>query len=120
MLYHLWDPIFLILVDAYSKWLEVKIVSSLSSKTTIEHLREIFSRFGLPLVVVSDSGTAYTSMEFKNFMETNGVQHKFSAPAHPATNGQAERYVQTVKKKLKTMTEAPGDLHTKVCCFLMQ
>lgn len=36
---------FLIVVDAYSKWLEVKIVSSLSSKTTIEHLPEIFSIF---------------------------------------------------------------------------
>lgn len=111
---------FLILVDAYSKWLEVKIVSSLSSKTTIEHLREIFSRFGLPTVVVSDNGTAYTSIEFQNFMKTNGVKHKFSAPAHPSTNGQAERYVQTVKKKLKIMSEEPGDLHTKVCCFLMQ
>lgn len=89
---------FLILVYAYSKWLEVKIVSPLSSKTTIEHLPEIFSRFEFPMVVVSDNGTAYTSMEFKHFMETNGIQHKFSAPAHLSTNGQAKRYVQTIKK----------------------
>jgi len=40
-------------------------------------------------------------MEFKNFMETNGIHHKFSAPAYPSTNEQAERYVQTVKKNLK-------------------
>ncbi|KAF0751986.1 Integrase catalytic domain-containing protein [Aphis craccivora] len=49
---------FLILVDTYSKWLESKIVLSLSRKTTIKHLREIFSRLELPAVVVSYNGTA--------------------------------------------------------------
>jgi len=41
----------------------------------------------------------FMSTEFQNFMETNGIQHKFSAPAHLSKNSQTERYVQTVKKE---------------------
>jgi hypothetical protein len=54
-------------------------------------------------VLVSDNGTQFTSSEFKNFLNNHGVHHKLSAPYHPATNGQAERVVQIVKNKLKTL-----------------
>ncbi|VVC28089.1 Integrase, catalytic core,Ribonuclease H-like domain [Cinara cedri] len=52
---------FLILIDTYSKGLEVKIVPSLSSKTTIENLQKIFSRFGLSIIMVRNNGKACTS-----------------------------------------------------------
>ncbi|XP_063913196.1 uncharacterized protein K02A2.6-like [Zophobas morio] len=42
------------------------------------------------------------------------------AERHPATNGQAERYCQTLKTKFKCMMNEPGDLHAKLCKFLLQ
>ncbi|UYV74279.1 K02A2.6-like [Cordylochernes scorpioides] len=39
---------FLVLVDAYSKWIEIFIIKDITSKTIVNHLREIFARFGLP------------------------------------------------------------------------
>ena len=39
---------FLVLIDAYSKWLDVKVVNSATSSATVEHLRSIFSVHGLP------------------------------------------------------------------------
>ena len=91
----------LIVVDAYSKWLEVKPVSSATSSVTIEQLRSIFSTHGLPEVLVTDNGTSFTSVEFQEFMKNNGINHVKSAPYHPASNGLAERAVQTFKGSMK-------------------
>ena len=46
---------FLVVVDAYSKWLEVHTMQSTTSTATIEKLREIFATHGLPGTVVSDN-----------------------------------------------------------------
>ena len=48
---------FLIAVNAHSKWMEVEIVNSATIQATIEHLRASFGRFGVPEVVVTDNGT---------------------------------------------------------------
>lgn len=97
--YH--NKIFFIVVDAHSKWPEVKLVSTTSSKCAINALRDIFSGQGLPEVIVSDNGTAFTSLEFKIFLKNNGIRHILTPPYTPSCNGQAERTVQTVKNKLQ-------------------
>lgn len=88
---------FLILVDAHSKWMEVKLVKTATSTITIEHLRNIFATHGLPEMLVTDNASYFTSVEFQDFMKLNGVRHVTLAPYHPATNGLAEGAVQTVK-----------------------
>ena len=90
---------FLVIVDAYSKWLEVMPVSSANSTQTVTALRQVFSTHGIPEVIVSDNGTPFTSFEFKTFTKSNGICHLTSAPYHPSTNGLAERAVQTAMKK---------------------
>ena len=35
---------------------------------------------------------------FQRFMKSNGIKHVLSAPYHPATNGLAECFVQTMKQ----------------------
>ncbi|GFS67492.1 uncharacterized protein K02A2.6 [Trichonephila clavipes] len=74
-----------------------------TTKKTIECLRDSFARFGLPRVLVSDNGSQFTSYEFQRFMHKNGVRHKTSAPFKPSSNGQAERYVATLKQSLRAM-----------------
>ena len=44
--------VFLVLINAYSKWLDVKVVNSATSSATIEHLRSIFSVHGLPETIL--------------------------------------------------------------------
>ena len=68
----------LILVDAYSKWIEAILVHSATSTATIEELRDVFWTHGLPEVVVSDNGTCFTSGEFRGFLKQNGVQRRTS------------------------------------------
>ncbi|XP_054265657.1 uncharacterized protein K02A2.6-like [Macrosteles quadrilineatus] len=90
----------LILVDSNSKWIEVFLMSSTSSSKTIEKLRTLFAAYGLPEELVSDNGTSFTSLEFREFLRKNGVKFTLSPPYHPASNGAAERSVQEVKKSL--------------------
>lgn len=94
---------FLVVIDSHSKWLEAEIVTSMSSGTVITVLRRIFATQGLPDVLVSDNGRAFSSLEFDTFLKKNGIKHLFSPPYHPATNGQVERAIQTFKNKLKKL-----------------
>ena len=92
---------FLIVSDAYSKWLDVYVTKSSTTAETVEKLRHSFAIHGIPSVIVSDNGTCFTSKEFSNFCQKNDIRHVTSAPYHPSTNGLAERSVRTFKEALK-------------------
>ena len=84
--------IFLIVVCSYSKWLEVRKVPSTSTEATVRVLRELFATHGIPEVVVSDNHTAFTSEEFRVFVDRNEIRHTHIASYHPSSNGQVERH----------------------------
>lgn len=108
----------LIIVDAHSKYIDAHVMSSATTTATIRKLRQTFATHGLPCTLVSDNGTAFTSQEFQTFCNMNGIKHVRSSPFHPASNGLAERAVQTVKGGLKKTTGE--DLETRLYRFLMQ
>ena len=107
---------FLVVADAHSKWIEIMVVPSTSSQSTIRSLRSIFATHGLPEILVSDNASGFTSSEFQDFLTRNGIRHITAAPYHPATNGLAERTVQTFKRSLRKST--PGDIETELTRFL--
>ena len=92
---------FLIIVDSYSKWKEVHISKDSTTKTTIEGLSKSFATHGFPEQIVSENGTSFTSAEYKNFLGKYGIKPIYSAPYHPATNGLAERAVQSLKEAMR-------------------
>ncbi|UYV71932.1 K02A2.6-like, partial [Cordylochernes scorpioides] len=97
--------LYLIVVDACTKWIEAIPVPNTSTRETIEQLRCLFARFGIPRTLVSDNGTGFTSEEFRQFMTRNGICHLRTAPFHPSSNGLAERAVQTIKTGLKKVQQ---------------
>ena len=92
---------FLVLIDAHTKWMEVFRVASASANVTIQQLRTTFAQFGLPHSVVTDNGSCFMCEDFRAFLRLNGIQHITTAPYHPASNGQAERAVQVFKHGFK-------------------
>ncbi|CAB4028058.1 Transposon Tf2-9 poly [Paramuricea clavata] len=112
---------FLVIVDAHSKWSEVITMhSKTTTSKTVEALRTVFARNGLPEQLVSDNGPQFTAEEFQLFLKKNAVKHVTSAPYHPATNGLAERFIQTMKQSLTSMKEDLGSTQTKLSKFLMK
>nr|XP_049462311.1 uncharacterized protein K02A2.6-like [Anopheles coluzzii]XP_049462313.1 uncharacterized protein K02A2.6-like [Anopheles coluzzii]XP_049462317.1 uncharacterized protein K02A2.6-like [Anopheles coluzzii]XP_049462318.1 uncharacterized protein K02A2.6-like [Anopheles coluzzii]XP_049462319.1 uncharacterized protein K02A2.6-like [Anopheles coluzzii] len=111
----------LVVVDAYSKWFEVKVTTSTTTNATISLLDELFAAYGAPVTVVSDNGPQFASADFTSHLKNTGVKyHKLTAPYHPATNGQAERYVQTVKKALTAIGTTKDTLQKNLNTFLLQ
>lgn len=109
---------FLVLIDSHSKWLEAELVPAMSSGVVITTLRKIFTAQGLPDILVSDNGRAFSSEEFNTFLRKNGIKHLYSPPYHPASNGQVERAIQTFKNKLKKMTDSNLTWNEKLCRVL--
>ena len=107
---------FLILVDAHSKWMEVHPVTSATSQVTIEKMRLMFTAHGLPEVLVTDNGTTFTSEEFQEFLAKNGIRHARTSPYHPSSNGLAERAVQSFKQGMKKHSQ--GSIETRLARFL--
>ena len=93
----------LVIVDSYSKWIEAHVVTTATATATINKLRLTFATHGLPDIIVSDNGANFTSEEFAAFMKSNGIKHVRTAPYHPASNGQAERVIQTVIERLRKL-----------------
>ena len=108
---------FIVVIDAYSKWLEVHLMKSTTSQAIIEKLRDIFAMHGLPITVVSDNGPNFTSHEFQQFLKGNGIKHVTVSPYHPASNGQAERAVRVFKEGIEKLEE--GTMRTKLSRFLL-
>ncbi|GBN11788.1 Uncharacterized protein K02A2.6 [Araneus ventricosus] len=116
----IFEHMFLLIVDAHSKWLEVYPMKVTTTKKTTECLRDSFARFGLPRVLVSDNGSQFTSYVFQRFMQGNGIKHRTSAPFKPSSNGQAERSVDTLKQSLRAMRKYEGIIQQKLSTFLIQ
>ena len=94
---------FLVLVGAYSKWLDVIAMKSITTTAMVDQLQLIFATHGLPKTLVTDNGRSFTSKELQSFCHANGIHHISSSPYHPSTNGLAGKVVQSFKQGLKRM-----------------
>ena len=77
---------YVFIIDAYSKWLEVKVMKSTVSTAIISSLRSIFAQFGLPFVIVTDNARTslvqnlnifYASMVSDTCFHPHTIQHKY-------------------------------------------
>lgn len=106
---------FLIAVDAHSKWMEVAIVQSATSAATIEKAQKPIR---YTWVARNVSFRQWNMLHKPGIQRVHGIQHVKTAPYHPSSNGQAERAVQVFKEGLKRSSK--GSLETRIARFLFQ
>ena len=92
---------YLLLVDYYSRYVEIALLSRPNVTEVITHLKSMFTRHGIPEIVVSDNGPQYSSEAFADFSKEYQFRHNTSSPGYPQSNGEAERAVKTIKGLLK-------------------
>ena len=92
---------YLLVVDYFSNYPEVCLLNDTHSSSVIMKLKSIFSRFGIPKVVISDNGPQFSSHQFMRFAKEWDFTHDPSSPKHAKSNGMAESAVKTVKSIFK-------------------
>jgi hypothetical protein len=114
---------YLIIIDAFSKWLEVMPVATTDFVSTSAALDTFFSVHGFCDTLISDGGPPFTSSQFATYVKGRCIRHILSPAYHPRSNGLAERAVQTFKSFLKKVyLENPNmtskGLNKKILNFL--
>ncbi|CAN6687769.1 unnamed protein product [Malus baccata var. baccata] len=92
----------LLAVDYVSKWVEAKATRTNDSKVVADFIRtNIFARFGMPRVIISDGGSHFCNRTIEALLRKYSVTHKVSTPYHSQTNGQAEVSNREIKQILE-------------------
>ena len=65
-------------------------------------IKEILRLHGLPLGIVSDSDTVFTSKLWSEVMRLLDISQDMSTAYHPQTDGQTERVNQVLEQYLRT------------------
>lgn len=94
-------------IDAFSKFVWLYATKSTSASEVIDRLRKQSSIFGNPRRIVSDRGSAFTSKEFKEYCESENIEHQLTTTGIPRANGQIERLNRTLISLL-TKLSAPN------------
>lgn len=102
---------YLVCIDYFSKYIELALMQRTTAQSVIKELKSIFSRHGIPSILVSDNGPPFGAIEFQNFMKAWDIEHVTSSPNYPQSNGQVERAVQTLKNMLIKSSHASSDIY---------
>ncbi|GKV26048.1 hypothetical protein SLEP1_g35410 [Rubroshorea leprosula] len=78
-------------VDYFTKWVEVRALSSLTSKKVEDFVfNSIICRYGIPNQIVADNGTQFNCTSFRDFCSSYGIKLQFTSVYHPESNGMVE------------------------------
>jgi transposase InsO family protein len=91
----------LVAIDKFSKWIEVRPLTSIRSEQAVAFFTNIIHRFGIPNSIITDNGTQFTGKNFLDFCKDHHIRVDWAAVAHPMTNGQVERANGMVLQGLK-------------------
>lgn len=108
-LFHLKGKDYLVVMDYYSNFPEMALLSKFIIKLCHHTLKSIFARHGIPHIVVSDNGPCFNSKEWQKFAAQYDFQHVTSSPHYAQSNGQAEKGVHVLKQLLKKAAESDSD-----------
>ncbi|GJW26731.1 putative reverse transcriptase domain-containing protein [Tanacetum coccineum] len=78
-----------------------KQIHSPSSSSTTLYIKEIVSRHGVPISIISDRDSHFTSRFWKSLQNALGTQLDMSTAYHPETDEQSERTIQTLEDMLR-------------------
>jgi len=111
----------LVLVDAFTKWVEAYPLPDQEASTCMDAAYAgFFARFGLPLQLHSDQGLNFESTLVKELCALAGVHKTRTTPFHPRYDGLTERANCTILHMLRTTTtDHPQDWPRQLPALLL-
>ena len=108
----------LVLVDYYSRYFEVDILTTVTSAKVIGSLEKFFCTHGLPQSLKTDNGAQFVSEEFERYLKENDIKHRTSTPLWPQANGEVKRQNRSLLKVLRIAKAEKKNLWTELGKFL--
>lgn len=102
--FHLKGKDYFIVIDYYSNYPVMALLSSTSSSCVIT--KSIFARHGIPHTVMSDNGQCFNSKEWQVFAEVYDFKHVKSSPLYAQFNGKAEKGGHILKQLFKKASDS--------------
>ncbi|GFU11706.1 transposon Tf2-6 polyprotein [Trichonephila clavipes] len=99
---------YLVVIDYYSKWIEIAELVNKSADEVVIKLKTIFSRFGVPNIVVSDN-IPFNSYIYKKFANDWDFNYTFISHHYSPSNGMVEKAVGISKSIMKKAWEDRRD-----------
>ncbi|XP_008484648.1 uncharacterized protein K02A2.6-like [Diaphorina citri] len=96
---------YLVVIDYYTKWLEILPIKTKTCNEIICKLSELFSTHGIPSQIVSDN-SPFGSYEVSQFAKKYNIKWIYSSPHYARSNGMAERGIQIAKNIMKKSLES--------------
>lgn len=109
----------LVIVDYYSRYLEMEIMKKITTTATIGRLERIFTRLGFPVTITLDNAKQFVSTEFEEWCRNRGMHLNHTSPYWPQANGQVERQNRTILKRLQIGHSKTGNWKSEINNFLM-
>nr|XP_023874648.1 uncharacterized protein LOC111987173 [Quercus suber] len=96
----------LVAVDYFTKWAEADALANIQDVEVKKFLwKNIITRFGVPNTIISDNGLQFDSRAFREFCGGLGIKNRYSTPAYPQGNSQAEAVNKVIVSGLKKRLE---------------
>ena len=99
----------LVAIDYYTKYTEAIAMKNQEAETVVRALEDIFSRHGLPGVLLTDQGANFQSKLVKSMCQMFNIDQRRTTAYHPQTNGLCERFNQTLKALLRARVNKDQD-----------
>ena len=109
----------LVLVDYFSRRVEVDVIKSTSSEAIIKCLDRQFSRYGVPSTLRSDNGPNLVSAEMEEYLDEMGIKHRLTTPLWPRANGEVERQNRSLLKAMRVAHAEGRDWRLELNKFLL-
>lgn len=109
----------LVVADYYSRFIEVEIMTKITSTETIKRLQCMFARFGLPISITADNGRQLVSEEFQQYCDANNIHLNSTIPWWPQQNGEVERQNRSLLKRLTICQNEKGDWREDLQTYLL-
>ncbi|XP_055604269.1 uncharacterized protein K02A2.6-like [Uranotaenia lowii] len=91
----------LVIIDYYSRYKEIEIMSKITAKDTINKLDRIFTRLGYPRTITLDNAKQFIGTELEMYCKYHGITLNHSTPYWPQENGLVERQNRSLIKRLQ-------------------
>ncbi|XP_055543277.1 uncharacterized protein K02A2.6-like [Wyeomyia smithii] len=109
----------LVVVDYFSRYIEVEVTKKTDSAETIKRLDPIFARFGNPFSITADNGRQFISEEFKDYCVSKDIKLIHTTPYWPQQNGEVERQNRSILKRLTISQATNADWEVELNKYLL-